>query len=130
MARYTKTQRKEAREVLAELLKPGDRIYTILRHCSASGMSRIIDLVIARDNEIRTIGWVVAQAIDQPFTNEKFYGVKVAGCGMDMGFSLVYDLGRTLYPNGFKLAEGQRGRNGDTSGIDTDGGYAFTQEWV
>ena|ERR1035437_1828097 len=50
------------------------------------------------------------------------------GCGMDMGFHLVYNLGRTLFPEGFKV-EG-RGRNGDASGWDKDGGYALKQRWI
>ena len=47
---------------------------------------------------------------------------------MDMGFALVYELSRELYPKGFKVAG--VGRNGDTSGHDKDGGYALKQRWL
>jgi hypothetical protein len=46
-------------------------------------------------------------------------GITVGGGGMDMGFHLVYNLGRVLWPFGFKRA-GKR----------CDGGYALRQEWL
>lgn len=78
-------------------------------------------------------------------------GARIDGCGMDMCFEAVYRLGRKLWPDGFgempadrgggacgvrpetteeaKLQRAAgwkfRGRNGDTSGWDTDGGYAL-----
>src|SRR5688572_7990389 len=39
-------ERDEAAAELRKLLKPGDTVYTILRHRAASGMFRVIDLVI------------------------------------------------------------------------------------
>ena len=46
---------------------------------------------------------------------------------MDMGFEIVYHLGRVLWPDG----DGKftRNRNGDT-GPETDGGYLFNQRWL
>ena len=52
-------------------------------------------------------------------------GIKIGGCGMDMGFYLVYNLGYTLYPNGTPKQHGTR--NGEP---DFDGGYAFKQAWL
>lgn len=73
---------------------------------------------------------------------------------MDMGFAVVYDLGRVMFPDGFGVAgkypngsDGRpttkemaakaveigatfRGRNGDPSGWDNDGGYALKQRWL
>lgn len=135
MAKWTKEEKNEALETLRKMLKPGDVVYTILRHVSSSGMSRIIDLVIPCEDgtgkpEIRSIGWLAARAMDDNFANDRYYGIKVSGCGMDMGFSVVYNLGRTLFPQGFELAPEQHGRNGDTSGHDNDGGYALRQVWL
>ena len=36
----------EAVAELKKLLKPGATVYTVLKHCSSSGMMRVIDLVI------------------------------------------------------------------------------------
>ena len=41
-------EREEAQKNLLKLVKPGQTVYCILRSASASGMSRVIDLVIAQ----------------------------------------------------------------------------------
>ena len=120
-------EREEAVRELREILKPGDTVYTKLQHVSRSGMSRVIMPIIFIDNEPRYLGWAVAKATDSTY-DRKNEGVRVGGCGMDMGFALVYDLARNLFPDGFKV-EG-RGRNGDTSGWDKDGGYGLKQRWL
>lgn len=124
---WTKREREEAMRNLRELLQPGDTVYTALKHVSRSGMLRVIQPYIIRDNEPRYIGRLVAKATNYPYDRNK-EGVRVGGCGMDMGFALVYSLSRTLFPDGFKV-EG-RGRNGDMSGWDKDGGYALKQSWL
>lgn len=149
------TERAESIAALRKMLRPGMTVYTVLRHSSASGMSRVIDVVIAyRDTrdvyplgadgrrdydakprrvangiKARSIGWHVARAIGERWDGDR-WGIRVTGCGMDMGFHVVYSLGRTLWPDGFKLRPGMRGRNGDTSGFDRDGGYALRHEWL
>ena len=122
----------ESAQTLRNLLKPGDTAKTILRSVSRSGMMRRISLVIARDNEVIDISWDAAQAMGEP-TKQRGAWVQVAGivmpgCGMDMGFALVYNLSRTLFPDGFEVTG--YGRNGDTSGWDNDGGYALKQAWL
>lgn len=127
----SKQQDKERDEAIAQLrkwLKPGDTVHTILRHVSKSGMSREIGVVI----------WVKGCDLHPNYTIAKALGLRqgkrdgliMGGCGMDMGFALVYNLGRVLFPEGFKLAKGQHGRNGDKSGYDNDGGYALNQRWL
>ncbi len=123
----TKDQVHESREFLLGLLKPGDRVYTISRHVSRSGMSRRISTIYIKDNTPLDISYRVARALEEPLQYNQ-EGIRVDGCGMDMGFELVYNLGRILFPEGFKV-EGI-GRNGDTSGWDKDGGYALTQLWL
>jgi hypothetical protein len=112
---------------LRQNLKPGDTVYTILRHVSQSGMSRSIDLLIIKDNRHWIISPLAAEILGMGL-DHKHGGIKISGCGMDMGFELVYNLGRDLYPDGYKV-EG-RGRNGDESGWDKDGGYALKREWI
>lgn len=111
---------------LRKMVNPGDVIYCILRSVSSSGMSRTLSLYVIRDNELRSITSYAADVL-QWGTNDKGH-IKVSGCGMDMGFHTVYTLSRYLFKDGFKV-EG-RGRNGDTSGWDNDGGYALKHEWI
>jgi hypothetical protein len=130
--RPTKKQQADAdkAEAVAELrklLKPGDTVYAVLRHVSASGMSRRIDFYTIADNRHVFLSGYIRRALGYKFA-PKGDGLVVSGCGMDMGFAVVYELSRTLFPDGFKV-EG-RGRNGDTSGWDKDGGYAIKSSWL
>jgi hypothetical protein len=119
-----KAMRKEyCKRELLSMLKPGDTVYCILRSVSRSGMQRQISLCVATDG-MRNIDSLAADLMGYPVDK----GIKVTGCGMDMGFHLVYNLGRCLFPEGFPV-EG-RGRNGDTSGHDNDGGYALKHSWL
>ena len=118
-------QREQAKDELRKLLKPGTTVYTILNHCSTSGMSRSISLAIGqKDGSIRNLDYLVATAKGARI-DEKHGGLRVGGCGMNMGFHLVYSLGRTLWPNGTKKPHGTR--NGAP---DKDGGYALKHAWL
>ncbi|CAB5144638.1 hypothetical protein UFOVP147_24 [uncultured Caudovirales phage] len=114
----------EARDTLRAMLKPNDVIYTRLNYCARSGMSRVIDLFVMRDNEPRRITWLACQALGEKY-NEQHEGLKMTGCGMDMGFSAVYNLGYALWPNGTTEPHGTR--NGEP---DSNGGYALKQRWL
>jgi len=125
--KYTKEQISDAKERLQAILKPGDKVYTILRHVSSSGMMRSISLVVVKDNIPDTIDHLAVRVLG--LTRDKNdEGIRVGGCGMDMGFHLVYELGYILFPNGFDYTG--TGRNGDTSGHDNNGGYALKQAWL
>jgi hypothetical protein len=130
MSKSTKSdERTEAIVALRKIIKPGDTVYTVLRHVSASGMSRRIDLYAIRKNELVYLTGYAAKALDMKRHPSKD-GLTVGGCGMDMGFAIVYDLSRTLFPKGFKVTA-ERGRNGITKGsIDPDGGYALKHRWI
>lgn len=114
-------QKEQAKKHLRKLLKPGQTVYTILRHRSASGMSRSISLVIPTKDGIQSLDYWIAQAQGES-TDQKNGGLKVSGCGMDMGFYLVYNLGRMLYPQGVKKGRGEQ--------PDKDGGYALNHQWL
>lgn len=94
---------------LRKLLQPGDTVSTILRSVSRSGMSRRISLVIARENEVVDITWDAARAMGDNVKQGGKYvqdaGMVVNGCGMDMGWNLVYNLSATLFPDGFAPSE-------------------------
>lgn len=112
-------EKRDAIARLRELAPQGSTLYTVLRHESRSGMSRNIDVFVfapaddgGRDGDPgrpvklwltylahTALGWPLAKG-DQ--------GVKVSGCGMDMGFHLVETLSRVVY--------------GES--------YAWRQEWI
>lgn len=120
--------REQARKQLRDLCPPGTMVYTSLKQVSRSRMSRQIDVFVTEGGSIRDITGLVSIAAG--ITQGKHGHLVVGGCGMDMGFHVVYSLGRALYPEGFKLAANQYGRNGDKSGFDRDGGYALKQSWI
>ena len=124
----TKEQVETAMKLL-KTLKPGTTIYHCLKSVSSSGMSRQISFFVTNKEGIVNIDWNISHALGYS-RNPKNGAIRVSGCGMDMGFSVVYSLGRRIFPDGFKLPKGRRGRNGDTSGFDNDGGYAFLSEWI
>lgn len=84
--------------LLTHYLKQGDKVYTILRHKSESGMSRDISLVIAQGDEIIDITYYAAHAMGDKVTESKGHRViRVNGAGMDLGFHLVYNLSSVLF---------------------------------
>ena len=94
-----------ARDRLLKLLKPGDTVYTKLNHVSRSGMLRSIDVYIFRDNAPLRLTYDVGLVTG--YKHHKDGGLKLHGCGMDMGFSLVYNLSRALYGSGYACIEDQ-----------------------
>ena len=117
------TARQDAMATLRDLIaksKPDydgkPIIYTILRHVSASGMTRFMDLYVMVDNEPRRITWSAAKIMGWTYDTKR-EALKVGGCGMDLGFHTVYTLSRYLYrdatPDGHK-----------------DAGYALRHEWM
>ena len=93
----------EAINELKELLKVPCTIYTVLRHCSASGMQREIILHVAAGGQILNISYYASKAIGASFGKRN--GLVIKGCGMDMGFDLVYNLSARLYGDGYKIRQ-------------------------
>ncbi len=133
--------KEEARERLLEILRPGDTVYTIIRHVSSSGMTRHISPILLSNGEdgqgvnIFHLDALAAKALEWP---DMYYkdkqGIKVEGCGMDMGFHLVYELSCTLWPDGFDcIGEGCPSNdhfNREEASHHRDGGYALKQKWL
>ena len=124
MAQFTKTETKEAQAYLLEILQPGATIYTDLRHVAASGTTRWIDLYCVEDGRIRNITWLACKAGALSWCSRR-NAIKMAGCGMDMGFAAVYDIGCSLWPTGTPEPHGTR--NGEP---DSNGGYALRHQWL
>lgn len=149
-------EQAEARETFKRFgVKPGSTIYTILESVSRSGMSRVIRVVVPLGGGDPRPGFVHPNHATAVLTGYKLAsghrdGVKVGGCGMDMGFHLVYSLSRALYPDGFGCIgdgcpsndhsngdrdytpHGHRGPvdDGNRSHWHRNGGYALRQEWL
>lgn len=114
-------KRKRKEYCLAKLKKAlpqGTTVYSVLRHVSASGMSRRIDFYTMKDNRPQFLTGYIAHALGYSWTDKA--GLVVKGCGMDMGFHVVYSLSYALFPDGFKDGQDER----------KDGGYALRHEWI
>ena len=127
---------EEIRLALGSELPPGAMIYTILRHVSRSGMSRWIDAYYHGHGSPICLSPQAARILGCPLSN-RWQGVRLNGCGMDIGFELVYCLSRALYPDGFQCV-GEKCPSNDHSNGDrdytphhhTDGGYALRHQWL
>jgi len=114
-AAQARQDRDYAREqLLTYYVSEGSRVYTILRHVSSSGMSRDISLLVAdREGRISDITYYAADALgDRLIERNGSRAIRVNGCGMDMGFHLVYNLSSVLF-------HGQ-----------DRAGYILKQEWI
>ena len=118
-------QQEEAAGTLLRWLKPGSSVWTVLRHVSPSGMTRWLDLyVIDSDGEPIRLTYQTCLLTGYRYdTNRE--ALKIQGCGMDMGFQAVYNLGEALWPAGTSEPHGTR--NGEP---DSTGGYALRQRWL
>lgn len=104
-----KNERMEAKEALLQILQAGNelrfvnRIHVINRYTSQNGMNRVISCHVLKDGELYNVSWRVAKALGWNYS-DRYQGVKVGGCGMDMGFHLVYQLSHELFGDGYKLS--------------------------
>jgi hypothetical protein len=110
---------------LKALVKPRSTVSTLLENVSRSGMRRQISFYIVdpRDNEIINIDYYVSIITDTK--RSKSGALIVNGCGMDMGFNVVYNLGCILWPTGTDTPHGSRNGAPDSSG-----GYALKHKWI
>jgi len=115
-------------------------------------MQREIGLVLIEDGcAVRHPNYAAGKVLG--YRQGKSDGLIVGGCGMDMGFHVVYQLGAALWPDGFGCI-GERCRSCDHSNGDRnyrpnvalttaakggppayehwhrDSGYALRQEWL
>jgi len=120
-------------------LRPGDTIWGCVRTVARSGMSRTMTFHVPDESGrgICDITYAVGALLGEKLN--KRGAIMVPGCGMDMIFKMVYDIGRTMYPNGFDCAnigalpgsfpchsnDHHNGREADKRTHHADGGYAF-----
>jgi len=89
---------------LKGVINEGDTVYTVIRGVSPSGMSRSMDLFVVRNNTVQRITSRVVDAIGGSW-DKKRCCLRVSGCGMDMGFAVVYDLASVMFNDGYKLRQ-------------------------
>ena len=143
--KYTEQEKEQAKQELLKLLEPTMTVYTVVKHVSASGMTRHISCyVVVQDDQthlrkIREINWYIERIAGYKRHKDK-EALVVGGCGMDMGFSVVYNLSSALFPKGFKCLGKLCRANDHTNDykcdrikgkhLHKDGGYALKQEWL
>jgi len=94
-----KHQEQQTAKVHAlQLLGENRNVYTILRSVSASGMSRTISLKTIQNGELIDITYTASRVLgDKCIEVNGQNAIRVNGCGMDMGFHLVYNLASILF---------------------------------
>ena len=122
--------REHALQELHKILSPGDTVHGIVRSVARSGMSRRIDFYkLTAEGPLYLTGYFA----DVYQTDDFDGGMRVNGCGMDMIFDTVYNIGSALWPQGFtcpgdKLCRSNDHSNGDRNyapHTHNDGGYAL-----
>lgn len=121
MPKYGKADQQQAFDRLREWIQPGDTVYTILDHVSKSGMSRDIRVVLLKADDQGRKGkgrgtryavdlhpnWAVSVVLGLPRAS-KGDGMRVGGCGMDMGFHIVHSLGYALFGHEAEHGKGRK----------------------
>lgn len=130
-------EKNDAIKELKELFKKGKyTVYTVLRHVSRSGMMRRISCFVMVNNQPINIDWYIEKlGTYQRHKNKE--GLLISGCGMDMGFSLVYNTSAVVYRGGF-ICRGEKCPSNDHPNGDrnykphkhSDGGYNLKQRWI
>ena len=107
-------QHSESRQFLLDTFAGDDKpeLFTILRHVSSSGMTRHISIKYIKNGQLMDLTWHAARVLDWSLVDGFNRAIKVGGCGMDMGFHLVYSLSCALY------------------GSDHDNAYKLKQNWI
>jgi len=130
MKKVTDTaHRIELMNDLRAWMPKGSTVYTIVRSVARSGMSRVISpMVLEQHTKCELCGlsgpqhgqaahkysaeyysepifpeYKIAQLLG--WSLDKNHGIKVQGCGMDMGFHMVYTLASILYDDGNALKQ-------------------------
>jgi len=97
-------------------------VYTVLRHVSKSGMMREISVVIPTFGKLEGKhfehythchvtqfvhpSYTIAGLLNRSYSEKNGHNSVVChGCGMDMGFDLVYNLSAVLYGDGYKIRQ-------------------------
>ena len=122
---------------LKELLIKGDYyIYTKLNHVSKSGMFRLISCFVIIDNKPFNLDRYI-EKLGNYKRDKNRDGLRVSGCGMDMGFDVVYNTSRGVFKEFICLGENKCKSNDHVNGDrnykphkHSDSGYLLKQKWL
>lgn len=132
-------ERAESVQRLRELLPPGSKVLTVLRHVSASGMQREIDFYHARPGSDDGHGgvdfWYLTTLIGRALGYRMGKrGLIVGGCGMDVGYHVVNSLSYALHGMADVGAEaqeaGKAGRSFAPTATEYRSGYSLRHDWI
>lgn len=115
--------KEQLKDSLLGMVKPKQTIHCVLRSVSRSGMYRRISLFTISDGHLVNIDHAASILTGRKMSDKG--GIICNGCGMDMGFDLVYSLGCALWPSGTPEPHGTR--NGEP---DNTGGYSLRHSWI
>lgn len=93
----------EAIENLYRLLRPGDKVYAILRWVNQVGDNRIVDFYCVYDGELRWLSGLIAHLGYYRRTDKHGGGLYVGGSGSNAANDVVYALSRKLFDDGYAL---------------------------
>lgn len=106
--RLTKSETEHLTKECRELLERHERIYGIVRRVARSGMSRVIDFYVLEpvgdisnvlpvriSNLLAAVYNRETDGSSRSWTGD-VGGVKIGGCGMDMGWHVVYSVRQAL----------------------------------
>jgi hypothetical protein len=94
-------------------------VFTVLRHTSKTGMMREISVVIplmtpnqdpdrcmSSVRQFTHPSYIIAGLLGRSYSEKHGHNSVVCrGCGMDMGWDLVYNLSSVLYEDGYKIKQ-------------------------
>jgi len=96
-------EKERIKDILRDTFPEGSTAYTLVTKVAPSGMSRHIMVAgSSKKGHVQNMSWYIAELLGwkyKPNTRSVFVG----GCGMDMGFHLVYTLSNILYEDGYAI---------------------------
>jgi hypothetical protein len=101
---YTMLSNRESLAKLQAYLPIGSTVYTMVRHISASGMSKRISAFTVVNGEIVDIDYLLIRAELGKTRGDK-QGLYVTGVNLSLEYHLVHNLGRTLHSDGYALKQ-------------------------
>lgn len=119
--KYSKEDTQEAHLTLAQHLRPQYKettprpdgrfpmqtVYMLVRNVARSGMSRVIStFVVDRDGDLLCLDRAIAIVTERPMGKDG--GVRIGGCGMDMGFALLDHAVHVVFGRGVSANEFRR----------------------
>ena len=118
ISKAVKAEQAEALEQLRAMINPGATIFTTVRRVARSGMSRTIDAyLLLHDDKVWLSGLIARAGLFN--LDRKSEALKVQGCGIDLGFHVVYETAHALFRGGFGCT-GERCNSNDHSNGDRD----------